>query len=324
MQKNGRSKLKEFCDCEDYYCSYDCTTDPQDEQRWRAVVYVTRNGKNVAQASCKDFFRNKAAAMDNAAEAVLIKLKTDTEKRQISTRAERTSLPSVAKTMGEGSIDFGAGEWKEIRACRSKSPPRGCGTSNRSRSPVPRPRGGDLLPYKTAEDRDQSQNNQLAIWDSSSNLPQLGLDTNTLHTESSILPHVLIYTNIYIIDLENRPFWNREKLRNALYVGFISSTHGAVEKYYDWQPLNSPHLLQESLRLNNKLLYKAEGGVKELVDHFMSAFVVYIVDYVALFRLPTVVHIVSGDNSGWCTRLCLAQHAKWKGVENLISIENKI
>lgn len=297
MQKNGRSRLKEFCDREDYYCSYNCVTDPQDEQKWRATVYVARDGKNVAVASCKDFFRNKGAAMDNAAEAVLVKL----------------------RTIINGKREFGPGEWKQVQTRRSKSPPRERGTGNRSRSPVPRSRGGDLLSDK------------MDFFDSSSGSgsPQLGppLDLNTLKAqlqiENSILPRVPIYTNIYIIDLENRPFWNREKLRDALYIGFISSTHGAVEKYYDWQTLASPHLLQESSHLNNKLLYKAEGGVKELVDHFMSAFVVYIVDYVVLFRLPTVVHIVSGDNSGWCTRLCLAQHAKWKGVENLLKIENK-
>jgi hypothetical protein len=131
-----------------------------------------------------------------------------------------------------------------------------------------------------------------------------------------------VYTKIYILDLENRPFHDRKKEKNSLYIGFIASTHATVNKYSDWQEMTTSNLIKESTK-NNKLLYKAQGGVKELVDHFMTGFTSNVVDYVAFFGLQTRVCIVSADNSSWCTRLCLIQHAKWKGIEGMITVENK-
>lgn len=133
---------------------------------------------------------------------------------------------------------------------------------------------------------------------------------------------ISVYTKIYILDLENRPFFDRPKERSSLYIGFIASTHHSIAKYYEWTELTSPNLLKESAK-SNKLLYKAQGGVKELVDHFMTTFTSNVVEYISFFGLKTKVCIVSADNSSWCTRLCLLQHAKWKGIEDIVSVENK-
>jgi hypothetical protein len=130
-----------------------------------------------------------------------------------------------------------------------------------------------------------------------------------------------IYGEIHLIDLENRHFLET-KNEDCLYIGFIGSVHSSLKKYSDWEELKTPDLWNKIPDGCNHLIYKAEGGVKELVDHFLTAFTVYIIDYICNSLLPTTVCIVSSDNSSWCTRLCLLQHARWKGVEDLLVVKN--
>lgn len=150
--------------------------------------------------------------------------------------------------------------------------------------------------------------------------------------ESAIVPFkaetiqrrsIAVYRKIYLVDIENKQlFYTRDMDSDSLYIGFLSSIHAAVNKYSNWKDLRTPNLVEETKDGHNQLVYKAEGGVKELADHFLTAFSCYIVDYVNLFKFPTTIFIVSSDNASWCTHLCLLQHARWKGVENLITVQN--
>lgn len=132
---------------------------------------------------------------------------------------------------------------------------------------------------------------------------------------------IKIYSVIYVIDLENRPFYSENINENILYLGFISTTHHTRRKY-DWKVPKTDNLFTES-KESNTLIFEIGGGVKELADHYMSTMSYTIVNYISHIEQPVKVVIKSCDNSGWCTNLCLKQIAKFRGLNHdLLSVEN--
>ncbi|XWV25347.1 hypothetical protein QJ856_gp0422 [Tupanvirus deep ocean] len=131
------------------------------------------------------------------------------------------------------------------------------------------------------------------------------------------------FKSIYLIDLENKPSFRCKFKNNCLYIGFINSIHHSLIKYNEWHKCRSDNLLHEiNLSENNKLIYLIDGGTTDLVDHFMSAFVYPLVDYLKEIEKTPSVHIISGDHAGWCTRACLEKVLKWRKMN--IDVSNSV
>jgi hypothetical protein len=128
---------------------------------------------------------------------------------------------------------------------------------------------------------------------------------------------------ICLIDLENKPYFAKKLANQHLWIGFIGSTHHSVPKYAGWRKCRTSDLSAEiGSPPNYQLIYLVEGGLLNLVDHFLSFFTYPLVEYVAkLPTKPTVIKIVSGDNAGWCSRICLNRALEWKGLTD-IKIKN--
>ena len=126
-------------------------------------------------------------------------------------------------------------------------------------------------------------------------------------------------TNIYLIDLENKPCFKYVKFQsNCLYIGFINSIHNSVGQYIDWHQCKSDDIAAELAVSNNpRLLYLIEGGTPDLADHFMTALIYPIVDYLQKNDIKTTVSIISGDHAGWCTRSCLEKVLKWRKMTSI-------
>lgn len=137
----------------------------------------------------------------------------------------------------------------------------------------------------------------------------------------STLTEVDGYTSIYLIDLENVPYFSRRTSEDCLYLGFIGSTHHAVKKYSDWYQPSSRKLIKEST-LSNKLLYVIEGGCKDLVDHYLTMFVTSVVSYIRNSGVHAVIYIVTGDKAGWCTAKCLEYECRFQEIEGHVQIVN--
>jgi len=130
--------------------------------------------------------------------------------------------------------------------------------------------------------------------------------------------------SIYLIDLENKPMFNQKMNSNSLYIGFHNSLHHSVSKYIDWHVCQSPDLEKElSISQSNKLIYFIEGGISDLVDHLMTMFVYPLTLYLKTMNQPKTVYIVSGDNAGFCTKICLEKALKWHNITH-ITIKNTI
>lgn len=123
-----------------------------------------------------------------------------------------------------------------------------------------------------------------------------------------------VFPDIYLIDLENKPFFKSKLNDKNLYIGFLNSIHQSVHKYDHWHQCNSDKINQE-ISHGNKLLYLIDGGTIDLVDHFITAFIYPLIDFVGLEK--TTVHIISGDHAAWCTRICLEKVIQWKGLMNI-------
>lgn len=135
------------------------------------------------------------------------------------------------------------------------------------------------------------------------------------------LTQVVGFTSIYLIDLENVPYFFKRTSEDCLYLGFIGSTHHSVKKYSEWYQPSSRKLQKESL-LSNKLLYVIEGDCKDLVDHYLTMFVTSVVSYVRKSETNTTIYIVTGDKAGWCTAKCLEYECRFRGIEDHVQIVN--
>lgn len=129
-------------------------------------------------------------------------------------------------------------------------------------------------------------------------------------------------TSIYVIDLENKPMFNQKLKSECIYIGFHNSLHHSIPKYTDWRICDGIDL-EEEFSISNQLIYLIEGGVTDLVDHFMTMFMYPLAVYLKSNSAIKNIYIVSGDKSGFCTKLCLEQALKWNGIEN-ITIKNVI
>lgn len=128
------------------------------------------------------------------------------------------------------------------------------------------------------------------------------------------------FREIYLIDLENVPLFNKKLSNDYLYIGFHNSINNSLLKYTDWYTCTTSDILNE-MNNSNKLLYIIEGGVKDVVDHYMSMFVWPLSLYLKTNKLIKTIYIISGDHSGYCTKACLEKCFEFNEIKN-ISIKN--
>ncbi|XWV26609.1 double-stranded RNA binding motif-containing protein [Tupanvirus soda lake] len=165
----------------------------------------------------------------------------------------------------------------------------------------------------TNTDTEDDTNNVLVVSDSDDeNKDDKPYSINQIYLTDSDNEQVN-FKSIYLIDLENKPSFRCKFKNNCLYIGFINSIHHSLVKYNGWHKCRSDNLLHEiTLSENNKLIYLIDGGTVDLVDHFMTAFVYPVVEYIKEIDGTPSVHIISGDHAGWCTRACLEKILKWR------------
>lgn len=142
--------------------------------------------------------------------------------------------------------------------------------------------------------------------------------------------HDHYFTKIYVIDLENKPQLNLIPRQDSIYLGFINSLHHSVGKYSDWYNCTNDNIAEQiSISGGNKLLYCIDGGISDLSDHFMTAFIYPIINYISShitnkFESERInIRIISGDHAGYCTRYCLEKIIKWNKLSN-IDVSNSI
>jgi len=133
-------------------------------------------------------------------------------------------------------------------------------------------------------------------------------------------------TKVYIIDLENKPCFNKSLQSNhSLYIGFISSTHHSVPKYANWYHSDTDDVMSlVNTSQNNKLLFTIDGGLTDLVDHSMSMFIYPLLAFIKKLGRQINIVIVTGDNAGWCTAACLRTAIKWHNMELISRVTNSI
>ncbi|AGF85506.1 double-stranded RNA binding motif-containing protein [Moumouvirus goulette] len=123
-------------------------------------------------------------------------------------------------------------------------------------------------------------------------------------------------TNIYLLDLENRPMHELKTNPNCIYIGFLNTIHHSVPKYNKWYRCQSDIITKELKDgQNNKLLFLIEGGVSDLVDHLMTLLIYPVVNYIKQLEIPPSIYIVSGDHAAWCTKTCLEKVLKWHDIK---------
>jgi hypothetical protein len=133
--------------------------------------------------------------------------------------------------------------------------------------------------------------------------------------KKEIIPSCVI-DSIVLIDLENKPAFRQMLKKNAIYIGFSSTTHNSLHKYENWHRCVNDNIENELLK-SNLLLYLIEGGVPDLVDHFMTAFVYPLAKYLEMNKEIKIVYVVTGDHAGFCTKACLEKVIAWKGIEGV-------
>ena len=143
---------------------------------------------------------------------------------------------------------------------------------------------------------------------------------NEIIVSKQTTPHIL---KLYIIDLENKPCFNKEPESNQIYIGFNHALHHSIQKYSHWHLASTADIETELTRSkNNKLLYLINGGVSNLVDHFMTMFVWPITVFISKNPVE-IVFIVSGDMASFCTKICLEKAIEFSGVDDIgVRIEN--
>ena len=138
-----------------------------------------------------------------------------------------------------------------------------------------------------------------------------------MKTKPNIDPSLI--SIIYLIDLENKPFFRcKINKNNCLYIGFLNSIHHSVKKYNSWYKCKTDSIDKEIVESKNyRLLYLIDGGTADLVDHFMTAFVYPVTDFIQTYNICPIINIISGDHAGWCTRACLEKILKWRKITNI-------
>lgn len=123
---------------------------------------------------------------------------------------------------------------------------------------------------------------------------------------------------IYLIDLENKPLFHHKHRNDSIYIGFINSIHHSVDRYHSWHKCKSDDIENELfLSKNTKLLYLIDGGTADLVDHFMTALIYPMIEFIKTNNVVSTISIISGNHAGWCTRTCLEKILKWKQITNI-------
>lgn len=121
--------------------------------------------------------------------------------------------------------------------------------------------------------------------------------------------------DIYFIDLENKPAFKYKPNDSSIFIGFINSIHNSLPKYSDWHKCQSDNIWTELLNKNRKLIYIIDGGISDLSDHFITAMLYPLVEFISKNNISCTVHIISGDHASWCTRACLEKILKWRKMD---------
>ena len=140
---------------------------------------------------------------------------------------------------------------------------------------------------------------------------------STLKKEHSdkIESHKFKYKSIALIDLENVPTFKSKIRSDILCIGFHNSVHHSIPNYKSWHKCNGFNIANQLVC--NKLLFLIEGGVPDLVDHFVSAFTYPLVSFIKEVNFNGTVYIVSRDHAGFCTKECLARIMEWEKISTV-------
>lgn len=138
-------------------------------------------------------------------------------------------------------------------------------------------------------------------------------DDLDLDSEIDAIKKTTIYNAIYLIDLENKHYFAKPIDKKSLYIGFLNSLHHTRPKYKDWHVCLSDNIQKEiTASNNNRLLYLIDGGVSDLVDHYMTAMSYSVIKFVKSLKDIPVINIISADRASWCTHSCLDKLAKFR------------
>jgi hypothetical protein len=129
----------------------------------------------------------------------------------------------------------------------------------------------------------------------------------------------------YLIDLESKPQFDLQVKPNCFYVGVINQIHHAIKRYSDWIPV--PKEVPNKILLGQKSLHMIKGGIKDLVDHYLTFLSARLVDEILANNTAACkvkIIIVTGDHAGDCTRVCLDTLIKAQGLDWQIELETEI
>lgn len=130
------------------------------------------------------------------------------------------------------------------------------------------------------------------------------------------------YETIVLVDLENKPMFKSKCRPDVLFIGFHNTIHHSVPKYLTWHICQYSDICMEMASSeSNKLLYLIEGGVTDLVDHYMTMFTYPLGTYVKKNPKVKRICILTGDHAGFCTKGCLEKVFEWMGIKD-IQIKN--
>jgi hypothetical protein len=162
---------------------------------------------------------------------------------------------------------------------------------------------------------------------------------------SSLLPLLPLSVDgsssgIYLIDLENVQLVSKQSpLANQLWIGFISQTHGTLDKYDHWYQSNKPlydYVLHSQSKggnistvhdnkQGNCYLYVLDNqGRKDMMDHYITAFTLPIANYMLQNKISDNIYIVSKDLAAWCSKACLEMWLTDFGLNNTVTVLSKM
>lgn len=147
-----------------------------------------------------------------------------------------------------------------------------------------------------------------------------------LPQEAILYTDVSNIDTIYMLDLENKPYFNYTAKSNMLFIGFITSIHHSILNYHQksWLTPSTDDIYNEVVcNENNMLIYDIDGGVADLADHYMTMFIYRLVDFIIRLNKPCTIYIVSGDHAAYCTKICLEKALKWSKNEVCLTSEVK-
>lgn len=173
-----------------------------------------------------------------------------------------------------------------------------------------------IIPYDTMESNESYTNllNDISILHNN--------QTNVLTSQTNMIinrddVYDINTKNIFLLDLENKPFFKKKYDVNNIYIGFMNSLHHSLNKYVDWMLCDGDDL-SNYLNKSNKLLYIIDGGTRDLADHYMTMYLYPLCNHIKTMKIKCRIHIVSGDHAGWCTRHCLEKILIW---QNILDVE---